>query len=204
MQIETAAHDRTGKAVTNFADRLPPAQSDLARDVLKDPYTFDFLGLTESAQERDIERALTQHIRRFVLELGAGFVFVGRQYRLEVGGDEFLSIYFSTTSNCVATYVVIELKTTPFKPEYAGQLNFYLSAIDAQVKAQEDQPTIGLLLCKEKNRLVAEYALRGVAKPMGVAEYQFMREVPESLETDLPTIDQIEAELRPNLPDSGT
>jgi predicted nuclease of restriction endonuclease-like (RecB) superfamily len=203
MQIETAAHVRTGKAVTNFAERLPPAQSDLARDVLKDPYIFDFLGLTESAQERDIERALTQHITRFLLELGAGFAFVGRQYRLEVGGDEFLIdlLFYHLKLRC---YVVVELKTTPFKPEYAGQLNFYLSAIDAQVKAEQDQPTIGLLLCKEKNRLVAEYALRGVIKPMGVAEYQFMREVPESLETDLPTIDQIEAELRPDLPDPAT
>ncbi|WP_434110807.1 PDDEXK nuclease domain-containing protein [Paraburkholderia caffeinilytica] len=203
MQIETTAHARVGKAVTNFAERLPPAQSDLARDALKDPYIFDFLALTESAQERDIEHALTQHITRFLLELGAGFAFVGRQYRLEVGGDEFFIdlLFYHLKLRC---YVVVELKTTPFKPEYAGQLNFYLSAIDAQVKAQEDQPTIGLLLCKEKNRLVAEYALRGVAKPMGVAEYQLMREVPESLETDLPTIDQIEAELRPDLPDAAT
>ncbi|MCG5076905.1 PDDEXK nuclease domain-containing protein [Paraburkholderia tagetis] len=200
MQIETAAHARAGNAVTNFAERLPPPQSDLARDVLKDPYIFDFLGLTENAQERDIERALTQHITRFLLELGAGFAFVGRQYRLEVGGDEFFVdlLFYHLKLRC---YIVVELKTTPFKPEYAGQLNFYLSAIDAQVKAPEDQPTIGLLLCKEKNRLVAEYALRGVAKPMGVAEYQLMREVPPSLETGLPTIDQIEAELRPDLPD---
>jgi len=200
MQIETAAHARAGNAVTNFAERLPPPQSDLARDVPKDPYIFDFLGLTENAQERDIERALTQHITRFLLELGAGFAFVGRQYRLEVGGDEFFVdlLFYHLKLRC---YIVVELKTTPFKPEYAGQLNFYLSAIDAQVKAPEDQPTIGLLLCKEKNRLVAEYALRGVAKPMGVAEYQLMREVPPSLETGLPTIDQIEAELRPDLPD---
>lgn len=203
MQIETAAHARTGNAVTNFADRLPPPQSDLARDALKDPYIFDFLGLTENAQERDIERALTQHITRFLLELGAGFAFVGRQYQLEVGGDEFFIdlLFYHLKLRC---YVVVELKTTPFKPEYAGQLNFYLSAIDAQVKALEDQPTIGLLLCKEKNRLVAEYALRGVAKPMGVAEYQLMRDVPPSLETGLPTIDQIEAELRPDLPDVTT
>lgn len=201
MQIETAAHARAGNAVTNFAERLPPPQSDLARDTLKDPYIFDFLGLTENAQERDIEHALTQHITRFLLELGAGFAFVGRQYRLEVGGDEFFVdlLFYHLKLRC---YVVVELKTTPFKPEYAGQLNFYLSAIDAQVKAPEDQPTIGLLLCKEKNRLVAEYALRGVAKPMGVAEYQLMREVPTSLETGLPTIDQIEAELRPDLPDA--
>lgn len=202
MQIETAAHARAGNAVTNFAERLPPPQSDLARDALKDPYIFDFLGLTEHAQERDIERALTQHITRFLLELGAGFAFVGRQYRLEVGGDEFFVdlLFYHLKLRC---YVVVELKTTPFKPEYAGQLNFYLSAIDAQVKAPEDQSTIGLLLCKEKNRLVAEYALRGVAKPMGVAEYQLMREVPPSLETGLPTIDQIEAELRPDLPDGA-
>ncbi|RQH04982.1 PDDEXK nuclease domain-containing protein [Paraburkholderia dinghuensis] len=200
MQIGTAAHARAGNAVTNFADRLPPPQSDLAREALKDPYIFDFLGLAENAQERDIERALTQHITRFLLELGAGFAFVGRQYRLEVGGDEFFVdlLFYHLKLRC---YVVVELKTTPFKPEYAGQLNFYLSAIDAQVKAPEDQPTIGLLLCKEKNRLVAEYALRGVTKPMGVAEYQLMREVPPSLVTGLPTIDQIEAELRPDLPD---
>ncbi|MDP9651304.1 PDDEXK nuclease domain-containing protein [Paraburkholderia caledonica] len=201
MQIETAAHARTSNAVTNFAERLPPPQSDLARDALKDPYIFDFLGLTENAQERDIEHALTQHITRFLLELGAGFAFVGRQYRLEVGGDEFFVdlLFYHLKLRC---YVVVELKTTPFKPEYAGQLNFYLSAIDAQVKAREDQPTIGLLLCKEKNRLVAEYALRGVANPMGVAEYQLLRHVPESLENGLPSIDQIEAELRPDLPDA--
>jgi predicted nuclease of restriction endonuclease-like (RecB) superfamily len=200
MQIETAAHARASNAVTNFAERLPPPQSDLARDALKDPYIFDFLGLTEDAQERDIERALTRHITRFLLELGAGFAFVGRQYRLEVGGDEFFVdlLFYHLKLRC---YVAVELKTTPFKPEYAGQLNFYLSAIDEQVKAPEDHLTIGLLLCKEKNRLVAEYALRGVTKPMGVAEYQLMREVPPSLETGLPTIDQIEAELGPDLPD---
>ncbi|WP_020071393.1 PDDEXK nuclease domain-containing protein [Paraburkholderia caledonica] len=201
MQIETAAHARAGNAVTNFAERLPPPQSDLARDALKDPYVFDFLGLKENAQERDIERALTQHITRFLLELGAGFAFVGRQYRLEVGGDEFFIdlLFYHLKLRC---YVVVELKTSPFKPEYAGQLNFYLSAVDAQVKAPDDEPTIGLLLCKEKNRLVAEYALRGVAKPMGVAEYQLIRDVPAPLEAELPSIDQIEAELRPDLPDA--
>ncbi|MEX3937256.1 YhcG family protein [Paraburkholderia phymatum] len=202
MQIETGAHIRTGNAVTNFEERLPPPQSDLAREALKDPYIFDFLNLTENAQERDIEQALTQHITRFLLELGAGFAFVGRQYRLDVGGDEFFIdlLFYHLKLRC---YVVVELKTTPFRPEYAGQLNFYLSAIDAQVKAPEDQPTIGLLLCKEKNRLVAEYALRGVAKPMGVAEYQLLREVPPSLETKLPSIREIEAELRPDLQDDS-
>ncbi|HEX8829043.1 MAG TPA: PDDEXK nuclease domain-containing protein, partial [Xanthobacteraceae bacterium] len=200
MQIETAAHARSGSAITNFDERLPPPQSDLAREALKDPYVFDFLGLAENAQERDIEQALTRHITRFLLELGAGFAFVGRQYRLDVGGDEFFIdlLFYHLKLRC---YVVVELKTTPFKPEYAGQLNFYLSAVDAQLKAPEDQPTIGLLLCKEKNRLVAEYALRGVAKPMGVAEYQLLREVPASLETTLPSIDQIEAELRGDMPD---
>ncbi|AUT66590.1 PDDEXK nuclease domain-containing protein [Paraburkholderia terrae] len=202
MQIETGAHARTGNAITNFEERLPPPQSDLAREALKDPYLFDFLNLTEDAQERDIEQALTRHITRFLLELGAGFAFVGRQYRLEVGGDEFFIdlLFYHLKLRC---YVVVELKTTPFRPEYAGQLNFYLSAIDAQVKAPEDQPTIGLLLCKEKNRLVAEYALRGVAKPMGVAEYQLLREVPPSLETTLPSIREIEAELRPDLRDDS-
>ncbi|MDF3834086.1 PDDEXK nuclease domain-containing protein [Cupriavidus basilensis] len=194
MQIETRLHERQGCAVSNFADRLPPAHSDLARDALKDPYIFDFLGLAEDAQERDIERALTQHITRFLLELGAGFAFVGRQYRLEVGGDEFFIdlLFYHLKLRC---YVVVELKTTPFKPEYAGQLNFYLSAIDTQLKAADDRPSIGLLLCKENNRLVAEYALRGMAKPMGVAEYQLLREIPPPLTTDLPSIAQIEAEL---------
>lgn len=194
MQIESRLQDRQGSAVTNFLDRLPPPQSDLARDTLKDPYIFDFLGLTENAQERDIETALTQHITRFLLELGAGFAFVARQYRLDVGGDEFFIdlLFYHLKLRC---YVVVELKATPFKPEYAGQLNFYLSAVDAQVKAPDDQPTIGLLLCKENNRLVAEYALRGIAKPMGVAEYQLLREVPPPLAPDLPSIEQIEAEL---------
>ncbi|AMP40318.1 PDDEXK nuclease domain-containing protein [Ralstonia solanacearum] len=195
MQIETRAHERHGNAVTNFPDRLPSPQSDLARASLKDPYIFDFLGLTDEIQERDLENALIRHITQFLLELGAGFAFVGRQYRLEVGGDEFFIdlLFYHLKLRC---YVVVELKTTPFKPEYAGQLNFYLSAVDAQLKAPTDQPTIGLLLCKEQNRLVAEYALRGMAKPMGVAEYQLLREIPAPLTSDLPSIEQIEAELQ--------
>jgi predicted nuclease of restriction endonuclease-like (RecB) superfamily len=199
MQITSRLHERQGSAVTNFSDRLPPPQSDLARETLKDPYIFDFLGLTEDAQERDIERALTQHITKFLLELGAGFAFVGRQYRLDVGGDEFFIdlLFYHLKLRC---YVVVELKTSPFKPEYAGQLNFYLSAVDTQLKREDDQPTIGLLLCREKNRLVAEYALRGLAKPIGVAEYQLIRSVPEPLVSDLPSIEQIEAELRPDEP----
>ncbi|KVT69985.1 hypothetical protein WK56_18745 [Burkholderia ubonensis] len=200
MQIDTQAHTRAGSAVTNFDARLPPPQSDLAREALKDPYVFDFLGLTEDAQERDIEQALTRHVTRFLLELGAGFAFVGRQYRLEVGGDEFFIdlLFYHLKLRC---YVVVELKATPFRPDYAGQLNFYLSAVDAQLRAPEDQPTIGLLLCRERNRLVAEYALRGMANPMGVAEYQLLRQIPKSLESGLPSIDRIEAELRPDLPE---
>ena len=197
MQIESRLHQRQGNAVTNFPTRLPAPQSDLAHESLKDPYLFDFLGLTEQAHERDIEKALIKHITRFLLELGAGFAFIGQQYRLEVGGDEFFIdlLFYHLKLHC---YVVVELKAAPFKPEYAGQLNFYLSAIDADVKAPEDNPTIGLLLCKEQNRTVAEYALRGIDKPMGVAEYQLVRAIPEPLASGLPTIEQIEAELQAN------
>ncbi len=195
MQIETRLRARQGGAVTNFPRRLPPTQSDLARDSLKDPYLFDFLGLGDEAQEREIGRALMTHITRFLLELGAGFAFVGREYRLEVGGEEFFVdlLFYHLKLRC---YVVVELKATPFKPEYAGQINFYLSAIDAGLKAPADNPTIGLLLCKEHNRTVAEYALRGIEKPLGVAGYQLVRAIPESLASDLPTIEEIEAGLQ--------
>jgi predicted nuclease of restriction endonuclease-like (RecB) superfamily len=195
MQIETRLQQRQGTAPTNFADRLPPPQSELAHATLKDPYIFDFLGLGDDAQERDLEQGLVQHVTKFLLELGAGFAFVGRQYRLEVGGEEFYVdlLFYHLKLRC---YVVVELKATAFKPEYAGQLNFYLSAVDADVKAPEDNPTIGLLLCKEQNRTVAEYALRGIDKPMGIAEYQLVRAIPAVLATKLPTIEQIEAELQ--------
>src|SRR5262249_35172487 len=155
---------------------------------------FDFLGLGEEAHEHDIESALVKHITRFLLELGAGFAFVGRQHRIEVEGDEFFIdlLFYHTRLKC---YVVVELKAGAFKPADAGQLNFYLSAVDAQLKAEDDKPTIGLLLCKTKKRLVAEYALSGIAKPMGVAEYQLVRALPEPLDTKLPTIEQLEEEL---------
>lgn len=194
MHIETQLLHRQGGAQTNFAARLPSPQSDLAQATLKDPYIFDFLGLTEEAQERDIENGLIAHVTKFLLELGAGFAFVGRQVRLTVGGEEFYVdlLFYHLKLRC---YVVVELKTTPFKPDYAGQLNFYLTAIDADVKAPDDNPTIGLLLCKEHNRTVAEYALRGIDKPMGIAEYQLVRAIPETLAANLPTIEQIEAEL---------
>jgi predicted nuclease of restriction endonuclease-like (RecB) superfamily len=193
-QIKSRLHLRQGAALTNFDRHLTPPHAQLAVEALKDPYHFDFLGLGDEAQEHDIESALVRHITRFLLELGAGFAFVGRQHRIEVAGDEFFIdlLFYHTRLKC---YVVVELKATAFKPEHAGQLNFYLAAVDAQIKAADDQPTIGLLLCKTKNRLVAEYALSGIAKPMGVAEYQLVRALPEPLDTKLPTIEQLEAEF---------
>lgn len=194
VQIKNRLHERQGQAVTNFAARLPAPASTLAQESLKDPYIFDFLGLGEEAHERDIEQALVRHITRFLLELGNGFAYVGRQFRLEVGGDEFFIdlLFYHTRLKC---YVVVELKATAFKPEHAGQLNFYLSAVDAQIKAADDNPTIGLLLCRTKNRLVAEYALSGIDKPIGVAEYELVRALPEPLVFSLPTVEQLEEEL---------
>lgn len=192
--LKNRLNQRQGAAVTNFAARLPAPHSSLAQETLKDPYLFDFLGLADDAHEREIENALIRHITRFLLELGAGFAFVGRQVRLEVGGDEFFVdlLFYHARLKC---YVVIELKGEAFKPAHVGQLNFYLSAIDSQVKAPDDQPTIGLLLCKSQNRIVAEYALRDTTKPMGVAEYQLLQSLPEPLQTSLPSIEEIEAEL---------
>lgn len=189
---------RQGAALTNFEARLPAPQSTLAQDTLKDPYLFDFLGLGNEAQEREIEAGLVKHITQFLLELGAGFAFVGRQYRLEVDGDEFFIdlLFYHTRLKC---YVVVELKATAFQPEHAGQLNFYLAAVDAQVKSPDDKPTIGLLLCKQNRRLVAEYALSGIEKPIGVAEYQLLRDLPETLGRALPSIEQIEAEFAGDL-----
>ncbi len=198
QSIKNRLQQRQGSAVTNFVARLPAAESALAQEALKDPYLFDFLGLGDDARERDIEDGLIRHITRFLLELGAGFAFVGRQFRLEVGGDEFFIdlLFYHTRLKC---YVVVELKATAFKPEHAGQLNFYLAAVDAQIKAEDDKPTIGLLLCKQQNRLVAEYALSGIDKPIGVAEYQLLRDLPESLGRNLPSIAEIEAELADEL-----
>ncbi|HUG25359.1 PDDEXK nuclease domain-containing protein [Piscinibacter sp.] len=194
MQIETGARERAGQALTNFAQQLPAPQSDLARESLKDPYRFDFLGLADVAQEREIEHALVQQISRILLELGAGFAFVGKQVPLEVGGDDFFIdlLFYHLKLRC---YVVIELKAGPFKPEHVGQLGFYLTAVDAQVKSAQDAPTIGLLLCKSKNKVVAEYALRDSAKPMGIAEYQLIEALPDDLQSSLPSIEQIEREL---------
>ncbi len=198
--IRSRLQQRQGAALTNFDLRLPSPQSALAQETLKDPYLFDFLGLGNEADEREIESGLVRHITQFLLELGAGFAFVSRQYRLEVDGDEFFIdlLFYHTRLKC---YVVVELKATAFKPEHAGQLNFYLAAVDAQLKAADDKPTIGLLLCKQKKRLVAEYALSGIKKPIGVAGYQLLRDLPESLGRNLPSIEQIEAEFADLLPD---
>ena len=195
MQIETRLRERNGAAVTNFDASLPKPQSDLARESLKDPYRFDFLGLTGEAQEREIEHALVKHVTDFLLELGAGFAFVGRQVLLDVGGEEFFIdlLFYHLKLRC---YVVIELKGGKFKPEHLGQLGFYLTAVDRQVKHEQDNPTIGLLLCKSKNKVVAEYALGDKSQPMGIAEYKLLESLPEELQTSLPSIEQIENELK--------
>ena len=194
IHIETHLLEREGKAVTNFEERLPASHSDLARESLKDPYRLDFLGVGQDAEERAIESAIVQHITRFLLELGAGFAYVGRQVHIEVGGDDFFIdlLFYHLKLRC---YVVVELKAGAFKPEHAGKLSFYLSAVDGQMKSEHDNPTIGLLLCKTQNRVVAEYALRDSNKPIGVAEYQLVEALPKELQTSLPSIEQIEREL---------
>lgn len=195
MQIETQSIRREGRAVTNFQARLPAVQSDFAQQALKDPYLFDFLGLSRESDEREIEKSLTQHITRFLLELGAGFAFVGRQVHVEVGEDDFFVdlLFYHLKLRC---YVVVELKAVDFKPEHAGQLSFYLTAVDRQIKGKNDNPTIGLLLCRKQNRLVAEYALAAIGQPIGVAEYQLTHAIPPEFEGSLPTIEQLETELQ--------
>ena len=194
IHIETRLLERSGTAVTNFDVSLPKPQSDLARESLKDPYRLDFLGLSKEAGERAIENALVKHVTEFLLELGAGFAFVGRQVLLDVGGDEFFIdlLFYHLKLRC---YVVIELKGGKFKPEHLGQLGFYLTAVDRQVKSEQDNPTIGLLLCKRKNKIVAEYALGDKTQPMGIAEYKLLESLPPELQTSLPSIEQIEREL---------
>ena len=194
IHIETRRLERSGQAITNFEASLPQPQSDLARESLKDPYRFDFLGLSDEAHEREIEGALVKHVTEFLLELGAGFAFVGRQVLLDVGGDDFFIdlLFYHLKLRC---YVVIELKAGKFKPEHLGQLGFYLTAVDAQVKHPDDGPTIGLLLCKSRNKVVAEYALRDTAQPLGVAEYKLLESLPAELKINLPSIAQIEREL---------
>ena len=200
MQIESQAHRRFGAAQTNFERTLPAPQSDLARDLLKDPYAFDFLGLTDAANERAIEKGLIQHLRDFLIELGVGFAFVGSQYKLDIEGDEFYIdlLFYHLKLHC---YVVIELKNTEFKFEYTGQLNGYLAAVDDLVRdPAHDAPTIGLILCKSKKKTMVEYALRGVQTPMGVSTYRTA--LPDAVAQALPSIEVLAAEIE-RLPDIG-
>jgi predicted nuclease of restriction endonuclease-like (RecB) superfamily len=196
LQIESRAHERQGKALTNFQGTLPPADSDLAAQVFKDPYLFDFLGTADPRREREVEQALVDHIQHFLLELGTGFAFVGRQVPLEVGDQEFYVdlLFYHLKLRC---FVVVELKAVPFDPAFVGQLNLYLSAVDDLLRHPGDKPTIGLLLCREKNRVVVEYALRHLNRPIGVAEWEttLVQNLPRELKGSLPTVEEIEAEL---------
>lgn len=194
LQLKSNLYARSGKAITNFSRTLPSPQSDLAQQTLKDPYTFDFMAMTEPFNERDVERQLTQHITQFLLELGKGFAFIGRQYHLEVAGNDYYIdlLFYHVTLKC---YVVVELKNRRFIPEYAGKLNFYLSAVDSLLKRDDDQPTIGLLLCRDKNNIEVEFALRDMNKPMGVSEYTLVETLPDNLKGALPTVEEIEQDL---------
>ena len=195
LQIEGKLYGRQGKATTNFAQTLPPLQSDLAQQLFKDPYNFDFLTLSAAAQERAIEQGLLAHLRSFLLELGIGFSFVGSQYALEIDGEDYKLdlLFYHLRLRC---FVIIEIKAGVFKPEYTGKMDFYLAAVDERLKHASDQPSIGLILCKSKKKLVVEYALRNVATPMGVAEFRHLEQLPETLQGSLPTVEDLEAELR--------
>jgi predicted nuclease of restriction endonuclease-like (RecB) superfamily len=194
--IETQLHKREGKAVTNFQRTLPPPQSDLAEQTLKDPYNFDFLTIRSDAHERDLEQGLLDHIQKFLLELGVGFAFVGRQYHMEISGQDYYLdlLFYHLRLRC---YVVIDLKMKAFEPEFAGKMNFYLSAVDDQLRHADDRPSIGLLLCKERDHVTVEYALRDLKKPIGVAQWQtkLVESLPKNLKGSLPTVAEIEAEL---------
>lgn len=196
-QIESGLYQRQALAdkVSNFEHRLPSPQSELAVQTMKDPYVFDFIPFKEDMVERDIERALVQDVTKLLLELGTGFAFLGNQYHLNVGGDDFYIdlLFYNLNLRC---YVVIELKTGEFKPEYAGQLNFYLSAVDGILKKEADNPSIGLLLCKSKNDLVAEYSLKDMSKPIGVSEYKVTSTLPEELEQQLPSVADLQKRIQ--------
>lgn len=197
LQIKSNLYQRQGSAITNFSNTLPEPFSDLAQQTLKDPYVFDFLQLSESYKEKDIENQLVNHIKKFLLELGKGFAFVGQQYHIEIAQKDYYIdlLFYHIKLKC---YVVIELKNTAFIPEYAGKLNFYLSAVDSLLKEPGDKPTIGILLCREKNNLEAEFALRDINKPMGVSEFELTNILPDNLKSSLPTIEELEQNLLNN------
>jgi len=194
--LDSHLHQREGKAITNFQKTLPSPQSDLAHQSLKDPYCFDFLNLTDKHNEQELESGLLDHVQKFLLELGAGFSFIGRQVHLEIGDQDFYIdlLFYHYKLRC---FVVVELKTTDFKPEFAGKMNFYLSAVDDKMKHRDDQPTIGLLLCKGKNRVVVEYALRDINKHIGISQYEakILESLPNNYKGSLPGIEEIEQEL---------
>lgn len=197
-QLGSGLYGRTGKAINNFSHTLTKPNSELAKDTLKDPYMLNFLDLGEKMLERDLERQLIKHITSFLLELGAGFSFVGQQVALKIDNQDFFIdlLFYHIRLKC---YVVIELKSIEFKTEFAGKMNLYLSAVDDQLKTESDNPTIGLQLCKSKSEIVAEYALRGTTQPIGIAEYDLGKAIPKDLKTSLPTIEKIEEELATSL-----
>ena len=190
-QIESNLFHRKGKAITNFDRTLPAPQSELAQQIIKDPYNFDFLSLGSEAKERDLERGLIAQLQKFLLELGVGFAFVGSQYPLEVDGEDFFIdlLFYHLKLRC---FVVIDLKMDQFRPEYAGKMNFYLSAVDDLLKHSSDQPSLGIILCKTKKKMVVEYALRDTSKPLGVAQYRITAVLPESLKRNLLSIEDLE------------
>jgi predicted nuclease of restriction endonuclease-like (RecB) superfamily len=194
QQTASGLFQRTGKAVTNFETTLPKAQSDLARETLKNPFIFEILGLTEEMQERELERAFTQDIKKFMLELGRGFAYVGNQYNLVVEKDDYFLdlLFYNFHLHC---FVVVELKIGDFKPEYTGKLNFYINTIDEQIKGAIDAPTIGVLLCKTQNETVVKYALKGIATPMGVAQYEFTKALPKQLKGEMPSVKELQHQL---------
>jgi predicted nuclease of restriction endonuclease-like (RecB) superfamily len=199
LQIDAQAHARHGKAVSNFAAMLPAPQSDLVQQTLKDPYIFDFLTLTEPFHERELETALVRHLEKFLLELGQGFAFVGRQYRLDVGNEDFyIDLLFYHLR--LRAFIVIDLKKGKFKPEYAGKLNFYCNVVNDRLKHTSDAPTIGLILCQTKDHLLAEYSFAGIDKPIGISTYELTRALPKELRSALPTVEEIEAELAGRAP----
>lgn len=194
LQIKSNLYERKGKAITNFTNTLPQPQSDLAKQTLKDPYCFDFLTMTTPYNERDIENQLINHISKFLLELGKGFAYIGQQYHIVVGESDYYIdlLFYHIKLKC---YVVVELKNKKFVPEYAGKLNFYLSAVDSLLKTNEDNPTIGILLCRDKNKIETEFSLRDIGKPMGVSEFTLIENLPEKLKGSLPTVEEIEVNL---------
>ncbi|MFN8342907.1 MAG: PDDEXK nuclease domain-containing protein [Cyclobacteriaceae bacterium] len=193
-QIKSSLYDRQGTAITNFNERLPHSQSDLAQQTLKNPYLFDFISLSDQARELDVERALIEHLKDFMLELGRGFAYVGRQKNINVQGDDFFLdlLFYNYIMHC---FVVFELKVSDFRPEFAGKLNFYVNAINQQIKGPDDKPTIGVLLCKTPNETVVRYSLQGIESPIGVADYQLAKALPAQLTGEIPTVEELETEI---------